>query len=149
MPPDLSEKKSICLFIDVRCQQYGTGCRGKEQCDSRRFTYSQFCRTTWFFLNRRGSDSVLQAVQSCYVSLFNDRAIKYRGDNGFDHLKVALSAGVQKMVRSDLASSGIAFTLEPESGFRDTVVISACWDWVKILFGEILIRMNTLFSNRH
>ncbi|HRH66240.1 MAG TPA: phosphoenolpyruvate synthase [Bacteroidia bacterium] len=79
------------------------------------------------FLNRRGADEVLKAVQLCFVSLFTDRAIKYRVDNGFDHMKVALSAGVQIMVRSDLSVSGISFTLDPESGFRDTVLISGCW----------------------
>lgn len=79
------------------------------------------------FLNRKGEASVLEAVHKCYVSLFNDRAIKYREDHGFDHMKVALSAGVQIMVRSDLASSGISFTLDPESGFRDIVAISGCW----------------------
>jgi len=79
------------------------------------------------FLNRNGEDEVIAAVQSCFVSLFNNRAIKYRHDNGFDHFKVALSAGVQMMVRSDLACAGISFTLEPESGFRDVVAISGCW----------------------
>lgn len=79
------------------------------------------------FLNRRGADAVIKAVQRCFVSLFNDRAIKYRVDNGFDHMKVALSAGIQIMVRADLSSSGISFTLDPESGFRDTVLISGCW----------------------
>lgn len=79
------------------------------------------------FLNRRGADAVIKAVQRCFVSLFNDRAIKYRVDNGFDHMKVALSAGIQIMVRADLSASGISFTLDPESGFRDTVLISGCW----------------------
>lgn len=79
------------------------------------------------FLNRNGGEEVIAAVQSCFVSLFNNRAIKYRHDNGFDHFKVALSAGVQMMVRSDLACAGISFTLEPESGFRDVVAISGCW----------------------
>ena len=79
------------------------------------------------FLNFKGEEEVIAAVHSCYVSLFNNRAIKYRHDNGFDHFKVALSAGVQMMVRSDLACAGISFTLEPESGFRDVVAISGCW----------------------
>lgn len=63
----------------------------------------------------------------CYASLFTDRAIKYREDNGFDYQKIALSVGVQKMVRSDLACSGVCFTLEPESGFRDIIHIAGVW----------------------
>jgi pyruvate, water dikinase len=66
-------------------------------------------------------------VQDCMASLFTARAIKYREDNGFDHSKIALSVGVQKMVRSDLACSGIGFTLEPESGFKDIIHLSGVW----------------------
>lgn len=79
------------------------------------------------FLNINGGEEVIDAVHRCFASLFNARAIKYRFDNGFGHMKVALSAGVQLMVRADLACSGVCFTLEPESGFRDAVVISGCW----------------------
>jgi pyruvate,water dikinase len=79
------------------------------------------------FLNIRGESALLKAVQNCYVSLYTDRAIKYRVDNGFAHDKVALSVGVQKMVRSDKAASGVGFTLEPESGFRDIIHISGVW----------------------
>ena len=79
------------------------------------------------YLNRSGEDDVVHAVHQCFASLFSARAIKYREDNGFDHMKVALSAGVQLMVRSDLASSGVCFTLDPESGFRDVILISGCW----------------------
>ncbi len=79
------------------------------------------------YLNILGSDDVINAVQRCYASLFTDRAIKYREDNGFDHSKIALPAGVQKMVRSDKSCSGVGFTLEPESGFKDIVHISGVW----------------------
>jgi pyruvate,water dikinase len=79
------------------------------------------------YLNIKGGGALLAAVKKCYASLYNDRAIKYREDNGFAHDKVALSVGVQKMARSDKACSGIAFTLEPESGFRDIVHISGVW----------------------
>lgn len=79
------------------------------------------------FLNIRGDNDLLHAVQRCFASLFTDRAIKYREDHHFDHLEVALSVGVQKMVRSDLASAGIAFTLEPESGFKDIIHIAGSW----------------------
>ncbi len=79
------------------------------------------------YLNVAGPDAILQAVKKCYASLYTDRAIKYREDNHFEHDKVALSVGVQKMVRSDKSCSGVAFTLEPESGFRDVVHISGVW----------------------
>ena len=79
------------------------------------------------YLNIKGEEALLNAVKKCFTSLYTDRAIKYREDNGFAHEKVALSVGVQKMVRSDKASSGVGFTLEPESGFRDIVHISGVW----------------------
>jgi pyruvate, water dikinase len=79
------------------------------------------------YLNVRGHDELLHAVQRCYASLFTDRAISYRARMGFDQFKVALSVGIMPMVRSDLASSGIMFTLDTESGFRDAVVISASY----------------------
>jgi pyruvate, water dikinase len=79
------------------------------------------------YLNIRGEKALLRAVKNCFASLYTDRAIKYREDNGFAHDKVALSAGVQKMVRSDKAASGVGFTLEPESGFRDIIHLSGVW----------------------
>ncbi len=79
------------------------------------------------YLNIRGASEVLRAVQKCFASLYTDRAIKYREDNGFAHEKVALSVGIQLMVRSDKGSSGVAFTLEPESGFKDIIHISGVW----------------------
>lgn len=79
------------------------------------------------YLNIRGEDATLTAVQRCFASLFTDRAIKYREDNGFEHMKVGLSVGVQRMVRSDLACAGIAFTIEPDSGFRDIILISGVY----------------------
>lgn len=79
------------------------------------------------YLNIKGESALLYALKSCFASLYTDRAIKYREDNGFGHMKISLSVGIQKMVRSDLASSGICFTLEPESGFRDIIHISAVW----------------------
>ncbi|HVC26267.1 MAG TPA: phosphoenolpyruvate synthase [Acidimicrobiales bacterium] len=77
------------------------------------------------YLNVKGDESLLDACRRCYASLFTDRAIHYRVDQGFDHMKVALSIGVMKMVRSDLASSGVMFSLDTESGFRDVVLVSA------------------------
>jgi pyruvate,water dikinase len=79
------------------------------------------------FLNVRGETAVLKAMHEVFASLFNDRAISYRVHQGFDHGAVALSAGVQHMVRSDLGASGVMFTLDPDSGFRDVVFITASW----------------------
>ena len=79
------------------------------------------------YLNIKGEEALLDAVKRCYASLYTDRAIKYREDNGFGHEKVSLSVGIQKMVRSDKACSGVGFTLEPESGFRDIVHIAGVW----------------------
>ena len=70
---------------------------------------------------------MIKAVQKCFASLYTDRAIKYREDNHFEHEKVALSVGIQKMVRSDKGCAGVAFTLEPESGFRQVIHISGVW----------------------
>jgi pyruvate, water dikinase len=79
------------------------------------------------FLNVRGENDVLQAMHEVFASLFNDRAIAYRVHQGFDHSAVALSAGVQHMVRSDLGASGVMFTLDTDSGFRDVVFITAAY----------------------
>ena len=79
------------------------------------------------YLNIRGTSNLLQTCQRVFASLFTDRAISYRTDKGFDHMSVALSIGVQKMVRSDVGASGVMFTLDTESGFRDVVFITAAY----------------------
>ena len=79
------------------------------------------------FLNINGQKQLLDAVQRCYVSLFTDRAIKYRYDMGFEGMDIAISVGVQQMVRSDKASSGVAFTIDPDSGFQNTIIINGIW----------------------
>jgi pyruvate,water dikinase len=79
------------------------------------------------YLNVRGEDDVLQKVTECFASLFTNRAISYRVDKGFDHLSVYLSVGVQKMIRSDLASSGVVFSIDTDSGFRDVVYITGAY----------------------
>jgi len=79
------------------------------------------------YLNVRGEDQLVEKVMECFASLFTNRAISYRVDKGFDHLSVYLSVGVQKMVRSDLASAGVMFSIDPESGFRDAVYITGAY----------------------
>jgi pyruvate, water dikinase len=79
------------------------------------------------YLNISGAVDLFEACRLCFASLFTDRGIVYRVNNGFDHFKVALSVGVMKMVRSDMASSGVIFTLDTESGFRDVVFITGAY----------------------
>lgn len=79
------------------------------------------------YLNIRNEQELFEACLNCYASLFTDRAIKYREDNGFAHMKVALSLGVQKMVRSDKACAGVCFTLDPETGFDNIILITGAW----------------------
>ncbi|MBP9614813.1 MAG: phosphoenolpyruvate synthase, partial [Thiopseudomonas sp.] len=79
------------------------------------------------FLNIRGVDNVIRAAKEVFASLFNDRAISYRVHQGFDHRNVALSAGVQRMVRSETAAAGVMFSLDTESGFRDVVFITGAY----------------------
>ncbi|BCA80851.1 phosphoenolpyruvate synthase [Desulfuromonas sp. AOP6] len=79
------------------------------------------------FLNITGAEELLDACRRCYASLFTDRAIVYRENKDFDHLQIALSVGVQKMVRADRASAGVMFSIDTETGFPDVVVIDAAW----------------------
>ncbi len=87
------------------------------------------------YLNVRGEEAVVVAVKKCFASLFTDRAISYRQDKGFAHLDVSLSVTVQRMVRSDLAASGVMFTIDTESGFPKVVVINAAYG-----LGELIVQ---------
>ena len=87
------------------------------------------------YLNVSGEENLLKAIKKCLASLFNDRAISYREEKGFDHLKIALSVGIQKMVRSDLGSSGVIFTLDTETGFPNVVLINSIWG-----IGELIVK---------
>lgn len=87
------------------------------------------------FLNVKGPNALLRAVKKSIASLFTDRAIIYRIEKGFDHFQVALSTGVQKMIRSDKASSGVAFSLDTETGFKDVIMIDASWG-----LGETIVK---------
>ncbi|MFH1656864.1 MAG: phosphoenolpyruvate synthase [bacterium] len=87
------------------------------------------------YLNVTGPKDLLRVIRKCIASLFTDRAISYREEKGFKHLEVALSVGVQKMIRSDLSSSGIMFTLDTETGFRDVVLINSIWG-----IGEMIVQ---------
>ncbi|ODC03419.1 phosphoenolpyruvate synthase [Terasakiispira papahanaumokuakeensis] len=107
------------------------------------------------FLNIEGFDAVKQAVHEVFASLFNDRAISYRVHQGFDHALVALSAGVQKMVRSETGASGVMFTLDTESGFRDAVFVTSAYGLGETVVqgavnpDEFYVHKPTLKSGRH
>lgn len=87
------------------------------------------------FLNVRGEENLIEAVLKCYSSLFTDRAISYREDHGFNHFDIFLSIGIQKMVRADKACSGVIFTIDPETGFKNTVYITGSWG-----LGELVVQ---------
>ncbi|MEA3486276.1 MAG: phosphoenolpyruvate synthase [Thermodesulfobacteriota bacterium] len=87
------------------------------------------------YLNIRGEDALIDACKKCFASLFTNRAISYREDKGFDHMSIALSIGVQKMVRSDLAASGVIFSIDTESGFRDAVLLTGSYG-----LGEMVVQ---------
>jgi len=106
------------------------------------------------FLNVQGYDAVIIAVKHVYASLFNDRAISYRVNQGYDHRGVALSAGIQRMVRSDLASSGVMFTIDTESGFDQVVFITSAFGLGEMVVqgavnpDEFYVHKPTLAANR-
>lgn len=110
-------------------RQYGTGVAVavRSSATAEDLPNASFAGQHDSFLNVRGETEVYEACRRCFASIFTDRAIVYRADNGFDHFQVALSVGVMKMVRADIASSGVAFTLDTESGFQDVVFITGIY----------------------
>lgn len=87
------------------------------------------------YLNIRGGEMLLTAIRNCFASLYTDRAISYRSSRGFDHFKVKLSVCIQKMVRSDIGSSGVAFSLDTESGFKDIILINGAYGLGELVVG--------------
>ena len=124
-PPDLARDINS-TYVEL-CSGVDIGVAVRSSATAEDLPEASFAGQHESYLNIKGKDELIHAVQKCFASLYTDRAIKYRQDNGFDHSKIALSAGIQKMVRSDKACSGVGFTLEPESGFRDIVHISGTW----------------------
>lgn len=110
-------------------EQYGESCdvAVRSSATAEDLPSASFAGQQETYLNVRGARPLLEAVVRCFASLFTDRAISYREKHGFEHMKVALSVGVQTMVRSDLAGAGVMFSLDPETGFRNAVLISAAW----------------------
>lgn len=136
MPNDLAEeisqaylslsKEYDCDFVDVAIRSSATA----EDLPTASFAGQQET-----FLNILGVENVLECCKRSMASLFTDRAIAYRVEQGFDHFDVALSVGIQKMVRADLASSGVAFSLDTESGFKDVIVINSAYG-----LGETIVK---------
>ncbi len=119
------------------CEKYGpdTDVAVRSSASAEDLPDASFAGQQDTYLNIRGAERVIDACKKCFASLFTDRAISYRYDKGFDQFSVGLSIGVQKMVRSDLACSGVMFTIDTESGFRDVVFITATYG-----LGEVLVQ---------
>ena len=126
-PEDL--KQPIVTAYDNLCKQYGenTDVAVRSSATAEDLPTASFAGQQETFLNIRGPEMLIDACRKCFASLFTNRAISYRVDKGFDHFKVALSIGVQKMVRSDLASSGVMFSIDTETGFENVVFITGSW----------------------
>lgn len=123
-------KKDISLAYKKLSQEFGskdTDVAVRSSATAEDLPDSSFAGQQETFLNVVGEEELLLSVKKCFASLFTDRAISYRVDKGFDHTKTYLSVGVQKMVRSDKACSGVMFSLDPETGFRGVVVITGVW----------------------
>ncbi len=127
IPDDLWEK--IKIAYDSLCDQYGedTDVAVRSSATAEDLPTASFAGQQETYLNIRGYPTLRDACTRCFASLFTDRAISYRVTNKFDHFKVGLSIGIMKMVRSDLASSGVIFTLDTETGFRDVVFITGAY----------------------
>uniref|UniRef100_A0A831UG74 Phosphoenolpyruvate synthase n=1 Tax=Geobacter metallireducens TaxID=28232 RepID=A0A831UG74_GEOME len=127
LPPDLAAE--IVAAYRGLCAEYGENCdvAVRSSATAEDLPTASFAGQQETYLNIRGEAQLLDACRRCFASLFTDRAISYRIDQGFDHFKVGLSIGIMKMVRSDLASSGVIFTLDTETGFRDTVLVTGAW----------------------
>jgi pyruvate, water dikinase len=126
-PRDL-EEQIIQAYAQLQ-QQYGTeiSVAVRSSATAEDLPTASFAGQQDTFLNIRGEPALLEACKRCFASLFTDRAIHYRVDQGFDHFKLALSIGIMKMVRSDLDASGVMFSLDTESGFSDVVFITGAY----------------------
>ena len=124
LPDDLRE----AIVQDYRklCEEYeeNTDVAVRSSATAEDLPDASFAGQQETFLNIKGEENLIDACKKCLASLFTNRAISYREDKGFDHMSIALSIGIQKMVRSDLASSGVIFSIDTESGFKDAILIT-------------------------
>ncbi len=130
-------EREIREAYEQLCEEYGpdTDVAVRSSATAEDLPDASFAGQQDTYLNIKGADKVIDACKKCFASLFTNRAISYRHDKGFDQFSVGLSIGVQKMVRSDLACSGVMFTIDTESGFRDVVYITATYG-----LGEVLVQ---------
>jgi len=127
IPPELEE--DIRKHYRGMEERYGKNCdvAVRSSATAEDLPDASFAGQQETYLNVRGEEALLEKVRDCFASLFTNRAISYRTDKGFDHFSVYLSVGVQKMVRSDLASSGVMFSIDTESGFKDAAYITGAY----------------------
>ncbi len=137
LPVDLAD--AITEAYGKLCEEYGenTDVAVRSSATAEDLPDASFAGQQETFLNIRGVDMLIEACKKCFASLFTNRAISYRVDKNFDHLSVALSIGVQKMVRSDLAASGVIFSIDTESGFKDAILITGAYG-----LGETVVQGN-------
>jgi pyruvate, water dikinase len=127
-PADLAETiKSYYRELGKRYQSENLSVAVRSSGTAEDLPEASFAGQQETFLNVTGERALLDACKRCYASLFTDRAINYREDRGFAHMKIALSVGVQKMVHSDEAAAGVVFTIDPDTGFRNVVIITGAW----------------------
>ena len=134
-PDDLGD--AICFTYRELSQEYGderTDVAVRSSATAEDLPEASFAGQLDTFLNIRGEQALLEACRECYASLFTDRALAYRQKRELDQMTVAISLGVQKMVRSDIAGAGVMFTIDTESGFPDVVLINASWG-----IGELIV----------
>lgn len=126
-PDDL--KKEIIEGYRNLCLQYGenTDVAVRSSATAEDLPDASFAGQQETYLNIKGNSLLLDACKKCFASLFTNRAISYRQDKGFDHFNIALSVGIQKMVRSDKATSGVMFSIDTESGFKDAVLVTGAY----------------------
>ncbi|MBI4591548.1 MAG: phosphoenolpyruvate synthase, partial [Candidatus Rokubacteria bacterium] len=134
LPPGLED--DVVAAYRTLCREYGPGLAVavRSSATAEDLPEASFAGLHETYLGVRGDSALLTACRRCFASLFTDRAIAYRIHQGFDHLSVRLSVGVQKMVRADRGAAGVMFTLDPESGFRDVVLINSAYG-----FGEAVV----------
>lgn len=121
--------KAITKAYKKLCKEYGkrTDVAVRSSATAEDLPDASFAGQQETFLNIKGDHELIDACKKCFASLFTNRAISYRVDKGFDHFKIGLSIGVQKMVRSDMACSGVMFSIDTDTGFKEAVVINGAW----------------------
>ncbi len=135
-PPDLSKMIIEAYYrLSAQYSQETTDVAVRSSATAEDLPDASFAGQQETYLNVRGPAAIMDSVRNCFASLFTDRAISYRRNFGFDHFAIGISVCIQKMVRSDLGSSGVAFSLDTESGFRDAVVINGIFG-----LGELIVQ---------